>query len=307
MTDATELTGIDISYAQATTPPLGAYAFVICKASQAGFVDPRWGQHSAATRAAGASLGAYHFGGAASRTPIADQVALFLATAAGADFLALDLEKDNYWPSSMTDAEAQAFIAGVHAAGRKIGLYHSLSGFPDLGQDWNWVAYWGSAEPTIAHAFWQYSSSEPGVPLDHDKFQGDAAALAAFLAAQEASDMGFDFGTGTATAGPSGARICTSADLGTAIASKLAAGAKVTILGGIAGWRVGVVNLGGKEYARWIPVSDIAAQSGNAALDAAVVAGAVPTAGHTDAELAAAQAAGYAAAKAKAIAGAQAI
>lgn len=178
----TYLTGIDISYAQTTTPPLTGLAYVIVKASQANFVDPRWAQHSGNVRAAGLPLGAYCFGVSGSRTPVATQVQLFLATAKDADFLALDVEQDTKWPTSMTNAEASQFINAVHGAGRKIGLYHSLSGFPSLGQDFNWVAYWESVAPSIPWTFWQYS----GTTVDHDKFAGDAAAFAAFLASQGA-------------------------------------------------------------------------------------------------------------------------
>jgi hypothetical protein len=173
------LTGIDISYAQGTTPALGGLAYVIVKASQADFVDGKWAQHSAAVRAAGKPLGAYCFGVSGSRAPVATQVATFLKTAKDADFLVLDLEHDGHWPTSMTNAEAQAFIAAVHAAGRKIGLYHSKSGFPlALGQDWNWVAAYDGITPgSIPWKFWQYTST----PIDYDKFNGDAAALATFL------------------------------------------------------------------------------------------------------------------------------
>ena len=73
----------------------------------------------------------------------------------------------------MTTAQARVFIAEVHRAGRKIGLYHSRSGFPSLGQDWNWIAQWGDTPPNMPWAFWQWQGS----PLDRDMFNGDHTAL----------------------------------------------------------------------------------------------------------------------------------
>lgn len=171
------LQGCDISQYQSTTPDLSAYAFVFCRATYGTSVDTMYGKHSAAVRTQGATLGAYAFGRSATKAPIADQVAMFLATAGSADLLALDLESDGTNPA-MSDAEASAFIAAVHATGRGIGLYHSQSGYPSLGQDWNWVASWGRLAPPIPWAFWQFRGS----PLDLDAFNGDAVALRALIA-----------------------------------------------------------------------------------------------------------------------------
>ena len=171
------LEGCDISSHQSTTPDLSAYSFVFCRATYGSSVDTMYAKHSAAVRAQGAALGAYAFGRSASRAPIADQVSVFLATAGKADLLALDLEADGAFVG-MTNAEAAAFIEAVHATGRGIGLYHSLSGFPSVGQDWNWVASWGRLAPPIPWTFWQFRGS----PLDLDAFNGDAAALEALIA-----------------------------------------------------------------------------------------------------------------------------
>lgn len=173
------LTGIDVSRYQSSTPPLAGLAFLIARAGYGSGnpADSRYALHAANARAAGVALGAYWYWYDGQNNDVA--VAQFLEIAADADFLALDLEGVNHATAS-GQASARDFIALVHAAGRPIGLYASLSGFPQLGQDWNWVAYWESVEPPIAWTFWQYGSTV----LDHDKFRGDAAALAAFVASQ---------------------------------------------------------------------------------------------------------------------------
>lgn len=128
--------------------------------------------HIANARRAGLVTGAYHFGVNSIYVSIAAQVKAFLNTALDADFLVLDKEADGV-RTPMSDADATAFIAGVHAASRRIGLYHSQSGFPELGQDWNWVARWGSTPPSNLWLFWQWQGS----PLDRDVFNGTADKL----------------------------------------------------------------------------------------------------------------------------------
>jgi hypothetical protein len=163
--------GIDISRHQPTTPALTGLSFAFARATYGSYGDSKYAVHSAAFRAAGIVSGAYHFGRS---TPSPEaQAAAFLKAAAGADLLALDLESDG-GNVPMSAAQARAFIAAVRAAGRKIGLYHSRSGFPSLGQDWNWVAKWGSSAPTgIPWAFWQWQGS----PLDRNRFNGTLADL----------------------------------------------------------------------------------------------------------------------------------
>jgi hypothetical protein len=164
------LQGIDVSHYQTTTPPLAGLSFLFAKATEGTwFVDPLYATHTTAARAAGLVAGAYHFG--VDVDPIA-QARHFLAVAGGAGLIALDLESS---PVPMTIAQGRVFIAAVHSAGRKVGLYHSLSGFLNLGQDWDWVADWGTPPPPIPWTFWQYH----GGPLDKDVFQGDLASLRA--------------------------------------------------------------------------------------------------------------------------------
>jgi hypothetical protein len=163
-------TGIDVSKWQASTPSLAGLSFLFARASIGTVADERYAMHIANAKAAGLITGAYHFGD--NRTSAAAQAAAFLALAGDVDFYVLDHEGQY----QMTSAEAKTFIATVRSARGGCGLYHSLSGFPDLDQDFNWVALWAGAPPTISWTFWQYSGS----PLDQDVFHGTIDELRAF-------------------------------------------------------------------------------------------------------------------------------
>ena len=164
------LEGIDCSKYQTTTPPLATRSFLFARATYSTWPDPMYATHIANARAAGLIVGSYHFGTAAY---VPSQVAAFLGAAGSVDLYVLDLESNGGQPS-MTQTQARAFIAAVQKTGRKIGLYHSESGFPSLGQDYDWVANW-SQVPARHWTFWQYRGS----PLDLDRFNGDIAALRA--------------------------------------------------------------------------------------------------------------------------------
>ncbi len=166
--------GIDLSVWNADNPS-GPLTFGIARATYGIFPDARYANHVAAFRARGWAVGAYAFGIDQSGR---DQAIAFLGVARGADFLALDLESND--GSTMTLDEARDFISAVHATGRKIGLYHSRSGFPNLGQDWNWVAQWSTSPPTIPWAIWQWT----GAWLDRNVFNGSPAAMRAFASDQ---------------------------------------------------------------------------------------------------------------------------
>ena len=173
------LPGVDLSYAQPTTLGIAPYAFVFVRAGYgSGHIDSKWSAHSARVRAAGKVLGAYWFWYLAQDNAAA--VAAFLNAAANVDLLALDLEGASA-NTSEGHAEAADFIARVHAAGNRIGLYHSDSGFPSLGQDWNWVAKWAATAPTRMWAFWQFTDHLGGANLDGDWFNGDGPALEALI------------------------------------------------------------------------------------------------------------------------------
>jgi hypothetical protein len=103
----------------------------------------------------------------------ATQAHTFLATAGSADLFVLDLEGNGHG-TPMSQAQAREFIATVKGAGHKCGLYHSASGYPRLGQDWDWIADYRAGVPhTTPGTMHQYRGS----PLDLDRFNGDLVAL----------------------------------------------------------------------------------------------------------------------------------
>src|SRR6185369_8404942 len=144
--------GVDVSRWQATTPSLAGLGFLFARATYGAVHDGMFATHIANARQAGLLVGAYHFG--VGDVSVPDQVSAFLATAGKVHFYVLDLERNGSRPS-MTAQQASAFIAAVKAKGHRIGLYHSESGFPSLGQSYNWVANW-SQIPAIGWTFWQY-------------------------------------------------------------------------------------------------------------------------------------------------------
>lgn len=166
------LEGLDISRWQGTTPNLSGKSFLFARATYGAVHDGMYATHIANARKAGCLVGAYHFG--VGDVSVPDQVHAFLAAAGSVDFYVLDLES-NGRHASMTNGQAAAFIGMVKAKGHKIGLYHSDSGFPSLGQDYNWVAKWSVNAPARSWAFWQYRGS----PLDLDRFNGSLAKLRA--------------------------------------------------------------------------------------------------------------------------------
>lgn len=185
------LEGFDVSTYQVpgAYPPGMAFAWV--RLTYGGGNDARSLQHVTALRRLGLVIGGYHFGVGGAQDSVVDQANRFLRRAkevGGVDLLALDLESNRVGPS-MTDDEADAFIRQIQTAGRRIGLYHSRSGFPELHFNFRWVADYtlmarGLGRPLIAKAwtFWQYTSSG-AIVGDRDRFNGNEAALAALVKA----------------------------------------------------------------------------------------------------------------------------
>jgi Glycosyl hydrolases family 25 len=173
------LNGIDVSSHQAHLPA-AAGSFVIARAAYGWTADTLYRSHVAAARARGLVVGAYLFG---RHGRIHDQVAALAdqLAAAPADIVALDLERDGGLVA-MTTAEAGDFIAAAQdALGQGVGLYHSTSGYPNVGQAWRWVAdyraRYGLTGPPIPWDVWQWTSSNG--TLDRDRFDGTAAELRA--------------------------------------------------------------------------------------------------------------------------------
>jgi len=174
----TTLAGIDISDYQTTTPPLTGLAFCIAKASEGMSAAKTYGMHVANTRKAGIVTGAYHFARNDSTGTPAQQAAFFLQTAGDVDLYAVDVEGFH----AFSLAQSQSFIAVMHAAGKRIGMYGSVSGFQRAGQDWDWVAFYNPTPPTIPYDIWQYGPRRIGaVDVDGDTFAGDAVALAKLI------------------------------------------------------------------------------------------------------------------------------
>lgn len=207
------VTGLDLSVYQAHTPNLAGKGFMFARATYGTSKDGMYDAHVAHARGQGVVTGAYHFGismdGAA-------QARAFLAAAGKVDLYVLDLEADGN-RARMSDAQVKAFIATVRGQGHKVGLYHSESGFPNLGQDYNWIAKWAPSPPSHPWHFWQYTSSGsvPGYAgrLDLDVFNGDLADLRRFVgqaappAPAPKSWWGSDVGADVQALDPNGARV----------------------------------------------------------------------------------------------------
>lgn len=164
--------GIDVSKWQTRTPSLTGMDFLIARATIGTVKDSYYDMHIRNARAKGLVVGAYHFNW--DTVPVADQVRAFLAAAGNVDLYALDVEGSN----AFNHAQAEDFIRRVQATGRKIALYHSLSGFWDAGQDWNWVAYWSQDPPQnpppIRWKIWQFG---PINGIDGNIFNGSITDL----------------------------------------------------------------------------------------------------------------------------------
>lgn len=168
----TRAAGIDVSHWQTSTPDLTGLDFLIARVAYGTSLDTKYGLHIANARQAGLVCGAYLFGRYGDGAAQAD---VMLEHAGDVELFVLDLESDGGNPS-MTDSQAKAFMSRIRSAGHPCGLYHSLSGFPNLGQDWNWVAYWGAGAPVMPWAIWQWQGS----PLDRNYFNGTREALYEF-------------------------------------------------------------------------------------------------------------------------------
>ena len=175
--------GIDVSSYQSVSeykaliPSLG---FAAIKATEGTWHDPDYAMHVQALSGVPVLI-AYHFG--SRLVSGSQQAAEFLATAKGVTAYALDIEGGTH---NISEAEGRAFILAVKRAVGKCGLYGSESGFPNWGQDWNWVANY-SREPAIAYDIWQYGPAAPNV--DGDRSRLSVAQLASRLEATSASSL----------------------------------------------------------------------------------------------------------------------
>ncbi len=181
--------GIDVSKWQANLPDLTTVDFLFARASIGTVTDTLYAQHIAEAKAAGIVTGAYHFNH--DGVSVSSQVTTFIAAAGSVNLYAVDVEGVN----AFSEAQTREFIRLMHQAGLKCGLYHSLSGYFDAGQDWDWIAKWSSTPPAgWDWEFWQYTSSGhlPGYTgrLDFDRFNGTLAELHALAGIPPAPDTG---------------------------------------------------------------------------------------------------------------------
>jgi len=173
--------GVDVSHWQGAGDwsPAGL-DFIIAKASEGTSADPMYKTHIAKGRYNDLIVGAYAFNRA--DVNMDAQVDAFIAAAGNVDLYAIDVEEEKVpGTQKFSLAQAKAFISKFKAkTGKPIGLYQSESGYyGTAGQDWHWVAHWGVDAPTRKWNMHQYRGS----PLDLDQFNGDAAALTAWVAA----------------------------------------------------------------------------------------------------------------------------
>lgn len=174
---------------------------VIHKATQGtGYTDPLFAKRQGEAAAAGLLFGAYHFGTGESGVTQA-QYFLSVVKPGPKTLLALDYE-DNSGGASMTLGEAVDFVETIYnEVGRWPVFYSGNKIKQDLGNGSNqtlahcpfWLAEYSSVAQVPPNwpswTLWQYTDGTygpdphtmPGIgPCDRDKFNGDAAALAAW-------------------------------------------------------------------------------------------------------------------------------
>lgn len=181
--------GYDISEHQRTVPVIESARFAVCRATYGLYTDARVRAHIATARALGELVGLYAFGVRTDfRTGLSvggraqAEALLRLAEELHVDRIALDYEDDGPTRRQMPEDEALAFIEKVRAEHGDCGLYASAYQFADFGQTWDWVARWGTAQPSWhGWELWQDASNYRGRNLDTNWFNGDEAALRTFF------------------------------------------------------------------------------------------------------------------------------
>jgi len=197
--------GIDVSYHQGTinwSQVAGSGArFAFLRASAGTLTaDTAYSTYRQGARAAGLTVGSYHFANPdGTANDAANEAAWFLrnATIASGDLRpVLDLEVANGLSPAALTAWAQTWLAQVTAATGVRPIIYTNNGFwtgSMANTDWFarngysvlWIAHWTSAtQPTVpaggwggsGWTFWQHSSTGtvPGVsgPVDLDRFNG---------------------------------------------------------------------------------------------------------------------------------------
>lgn len=196
--------GIDVSYHQGSIDwpqvAAGAKRFVYVRASAGTLTaDSAYATNRAGARAAGLTVGSYHFANPdTAANDAANEAAWFLrnATIGSGDLLpVLDLEVSNGLDAASLQAWAQTWLAEVERATGIRPIIYTTAGFWSTSMansDWFalngyplWVAHWTAAsQPSVpagnwggqGWTFWQYSStgSVAGIAgaVDLDRFDG---------------------------------------------------------------------------------------------------------------------------------------
>jgi lysozyme len=206
------LDGIDVYYRdgviQWPTLKAAGNAFVIARGAYGDAQDTRVAAYAEGIRQSGMALGVYHF--LRTSKDYQKQIDLMLELidrlGIGPGDLppALDVEDnpdyDGPWQTANNDKYLTAVDRWITAVTKRTGhtpiLYTRAGFWATLGNPGGfshcplWVAHYGAASPRLPagwkdYAFWQYTDkgTVPGVgpTVDRDRFNGDAAALAALL------------------------------------------------------------------------------------------------------------------------------
>lgn len=149
---------IDVSKYQTSLPPLSGVLGVIARAGIGTKPDATFVDHIHDAKAAGKFTGSYWFNWGT--LSISDQVDAYIAmekAVGGVDLHVLDWEGDASYDFSPAQA-TQFMTLYRQRTGFPIALYASQSRFRDLGQDWNWIAFYSQNPPTKRWDMWQYGS-----------------------------------------------------------------------------------------------------------------------------------------------------
>jgi hypothetical protein len=184
------LEGIDVSVWNRFLKYLWAsrFGFVGVRACYADVEDSHWKGNLAFARKRNLPVLAYGFG---VNGPVGPQVSKLLSLTDGQpgvlSFLDWEAEPGK---APMRAEQAAAYVAAIALHRPQSGLYHSLSGFPDLGQSINWVAAWGMGVPGSlfrpGRDFHQDRLTKIlGVSIDHNLFNGTRAQVRALAGLEE--------------------------------------------------------------------------------------------------------------------------
>ena len=151
--------GPDVSVWQKQTPPLGGQDFIIVRTAYGDAVDPIAPMHIKAGRDAGLVVGGYLF--ARDQDP-GDQVRAFLQLARPLDFWAVDHEDDRGHPSSVKHPQVRAIIRKLQTLDRRVLQYATPSTVFEAGQDGDWLAAPGQRPLDQPWRFRQHQSGVAG-------------------------------------------------------------------------------------------------------------------------------------------------